>query len=232
MRKNVGRPRSIVSVRLVALGVLGSLAVSCGSTPESEKSPEPKTVSVGQVCGGTLFTPEAGTALERLMGISEFVVEDGQADLSADGIARVMEQNYRSGRDVVDADAAQCRIKGAPKQSEGGKPRSAQAAVVFLGHTRSAAEPSGPRLLREGRAHTVKFDCVSSRVGSTRQVPLRISAAFTVVEGDASGKATAAADALVLVHSAAVSVAEELRCENNGGLPGRPGELEKFASEP
>ncbi|MER5761687.1 hypothetical protein [Streptomyces sp. NPDC002082] len=188
-------------------------------------------MTVRQVCGGTLFTPEAGTALEHVMGTSEFVVEDGQADLSAEGIAKVMEDNYRSGRDVADADAAQCRIKGAPKQSDGGKLRSSQAAVVFLGHKRSAAEASGPRLLREGRAHTVKFDCVSSRVGSTRQVPLRISADFSVVEGDVSGTATAAADGLVLVHSAAVSVAEELGCENKGGLPGRPGELEQFSAE-
>ncbi|MBT2456109.1 hypothetical protein [Streptomyces sp. ISL-86] len=63
------------------------------------------------------------------------------------------------------------------------------------------------------------FDCVSSRVGSTRDIPLRITAVFKDRWDKSNGDAALGGDYLAIAHSAGLALAKELGCENNGELP-------------
>ncbi|MCX4629630.1 hypothetical protein [Streptomyces sp. NBC_01443] len=221
------RPLSAAVVGLVSLGVL---AAGCTpSEPDDPQLQEPKVVSATQVCGGTLFTPEAGKALERVLQSTEFVIREDKVDLSTAAMAKKLEEAYRSGKEVRNMPMPDCDISGKPKEIDGfGHYPSAQ--VRFKAFSKNAGIPdyvpgatdSGVNVGGRIRQRSVAFDCVSPRVGSTAEVPLRITATFFNKFDKGNGdEAVLDKDYFLLVHTAALSMAEELGCANNGGLPDR-----------
>ncbi|MEU8433975.1 hypothetical protein AB0F18_13820 [Streptomyces sp. NPDC029216] len=71
----------------------------------------------------------------------------------------------------------------------------------------------------------LEYDCVSSRVGSTRDIPLRIRLLFHEQWEASKGETILRPDYLTITHSAALAVAKELQCADDGGLPPRAEEL-------
>ncbi|MEU9377380.1 hypothetical protein AB0D94_26920 [Streptomyces sp. NPDC048255] len=98
---------------------------------------------------------------------------------------------------------------------------------MFTAYSKHAALPADLPGVGAGDAHLsvrrkdvdLTFDCVSSRVGSTQDIPLQITVAFQARTGESEGEAVPAQDYRAVTHSAALAVAKELGCVNDGGLP-------------
>ncbi|MFD8147970.1 hypothetical protein [Streptomyces sp. NPDC059708] len=122
-----------------------------------------------------------------------------------------------------------CQISGQPAKS-----RLATARVRFTAYSLLAGDPAdfpgvsdrGVRVsTREKKIVYLDYDCVSPRVGSTQEVPLRIRLRFQDRWQSSKGDPALRPDYLTATHSAALAVAKELRCVDDGGLPARAEEL-------
>ncbi|MFG2997134.1 hypothetical protein [Streptomyces sp. NPDC048340] len=214
------------------MGLLSLVALVAGCSAAEPDEPvleQPEILSAAQVCGGTLFTPEAASALGRVLQSSDFIVRDEEKNQSAAAMARTMEDAYRAGSEVRNMPTGNCDISGMAQQIDGdGHYPSAQ--VWFTAFSKKAGIPedepggsdSGVMVAGAVRQWNIAFDCVSPRVGSTADIPLRITATFRNQFDKGNGDETElVGDYKILAHSAALSVAKELRCVDDGGLPGR-----------
>ncbi|MFD3680965.1 hypothetical protein [Streptomyces sp. NPDC058613] len=227
---------------VAALAVFGLGAAGCVALPrEADEGPvaaPPRTVSVAEICGGTLFSADAGRALERVLSSTEFRISKPEDDRSAAELSKALEDAYRSGAEVRNMPSGVCEIKGTSTGESKRAPTASMRVTAGSGHAplpdyMPGANRTGVIVHRGVTDHTVGFDCVSARVGSTSEIPLRVTARFDGRRAyDARDAASSGADQLALVHSAARSVAGELGCENAGGLPDRFEDLVRFVAEP
>jgi hypothetical protein len=208
--------------------MFGMVAVGC-SAEEPEPSPQavPQQLSIGQVCAG-LFRGEGAEALERLLESTTFLLRDEDRNPDVRAVAKVMEDAYRAGAKIRDMPQSVCKISGAPQDS-----RFHTARLMFTAYSKHAGDPadfpgvsdSGVRVSTEGKWVYLSYDCVSRRVGSTPDIPLRIKLLFQDQWEGSKGAAALGPDYLAATHSAALAVAKELGCLNNAGLPERAAEL-------
>ncbi|MFE2325689.1 hypothetical protein ACFXD5_17495 [Streptomyces sp. NPDC059385] len=217
----------------VGLAILGTAVAGCSTGEPEQPSPSTatQTLSVGQVCAG-LF-PEAGEggkALERVLESTRFQVREEQKNPDVRAVAKAMEDAYRSGKKIRDMPQPVCQVAGADKGS-----RIPTARVMFTAYSKQAADPADlpgvgardVRVMTQRKRVNLTFDCVSSRVGSTQDVPLQVTLAFQERWDESKGDAVLGQDYLAVTHSAALAVAKELGCANNGGLPARADDLPK-----
>ncbi|MFF4581700.1 hypothetical protein ACFY15_25425 [Streptomyces sp. NPDC001373] len=122
-----------------------------------------------------------------------------------------------------------CEISAEPVAS-----RLATALVRFTAYSKYAgdsadfpgASDQGVQVsTRQRKVVHLEYDCVSPRVGSTQDVPLRIRILFHEQWDASKGEAVLRPDYLAIAHSAALAVAKELRCVDDGGLPARAEDL-------
>ncbi|MFD3720243.1 hypothetical protein [Streptomyces sp. NPDC058674] len=215
----------------VTLVVLGTVAAGCSTGGSEQPAPaaEPQKVPVAQVCTG-LFPAAGGEALERVLGSTEFRIRDAQKNPGVRAVAQAMEDAYRAGARVRDMPEATCEVAGEPKGS-----RFATARVRFTAFSKNAADPADlpgvgardPRVWTESKQLYLTYDCVSPRVGSTQAVPLQIRVLVHAQGGGNEGEAGPGQDQLTVIHSAALSVARDLGCANNAGLPEQAQNLPK-----
>ncbi|MGW7450615.1 hypothetical protein [Streptomyces sp. NPDC054787] len=215
----------------VALAILGMVASGC-----SQRDAEPaaqatslRTFPVGQVCAG-LFLGEGGKALERVLESTQFHVleEDKNPDVHA--VAQVMEDAYRAGKEIRNMPQPVCEAVGSDKEFHIPTTR-----LMFTAYSKHAADPAdlpgaGARDVRVSTRNKevgLTFDCVSSRVGSTQDVPLQITLDFQERWDESKGEDVLRPDYLAITHSAALAVAKELGCANDGRLPARAVDLPK-----
>ncbi|MGW6410855.1 hypothetical protein ACWF95_27225 [Streptomyces vinaceus] len=237
-----GRRLRYAASTAVGVAALGLAAAACsGSTVDETSTPgDPEQVSAIQVCGGGLVSAAAGPSLERVLESSRFVIREEKENADAFSIAKALEDAYRAGSKVRDTSIPSCDISGALKDVDSDR-YYPTASLRFRATSKNAGVPdympgakdSGTKSWASFREYTIAFDCVSSRVGSTSEVPLRISAEFRSKwdKGQADESALAP-DYVALAHSAALSVAGELGCDARGGLPERPDGLPKAEPVP
>ncbi|MFD3330769.1 hypothetical protein [Streptomyces sp. NPDC058701] len=215
----------------VTLVVLGTVAAGCSTGGSEQPAPaaEPQKIPVARVCTG-LFPAEGAKALERVLGSTEFRIRDAQKNPSVLAVAQAMEDAYRAGAKIRDMPEATCEVAGDSTGS-----RLATARVRFTAFSKNAADSADlpgvgardPRVWTESKQVYLTYDCVSSRVGSTQDVPLQIRV-LVHVQGDGNeGEAGPGQDQLTVIHSAALSVARDLGCTNNAGLPEQAQDLPK-----
>ncbi|MDJ0379584.1 hypothetical protein [Streptomyces sp. G-G2] len=174
-------------------------------------------MAVGEACPG-LLDAASGEALERVVQ-SSYLIRDAQQAVGVTAMGEALEGAYRAGPKVREAPVAPCTVTGRV-----GTNRSAE--IRLSAESRNADQqggaPGGMQTgVRESRGEKergVAFDCVSSRVGSTREVPLRITAVFKDRWSGSDGDAALAKDYLAIAYSAARAVAKELGCGDGGGL--------------
>ncbi|MER7465503.1 hypothetical protein [Streptomyces sp. NPDC097981] len=216
--------------------VLVLAAAACsGSASDGTSTPsEPEQVSAIQLCGG-LVSSAAAPALERVLESSRFVIREGKENADVASIAKALESAYRAGRMVRDTSIPSCDISGALKDIDSDR-YYPTAYLRFRATSKNEGVPdympgakdAGAKGWAGFRKHTIAFDCISPRVGSTSEVPLRITAAFrSKWDKGQAGEAALASDYVTLAHSAALAVAEALGCDARGGLPDRPEGLPK-----
>ncbi|MFJ3171394.1 hypothetical protein ACIPJK_11525 [Streptomyces roseus] len=237
-----GRRLRYATSTAVGAATLGLAAAACSGSPadETETSSDPEQVSAIQVCGGGLVSSSAGSSLERVLESSRFVIREEKENANVSSIAKALENAYRAGSKVRDTSIPSCDISGALKNADSDR-YYPTASLRFRATSKNSGVPdympeakdSGTKSWASFREYTIAFDCVSSRVGSTNEIPLRISAEFRSKwdKGQAE-ESTLAPDYAALAHSAALSVAEKLGCDGRGGLPERPDGLPKPESVP
>lgn len=204
------------------------LAAGCsagGAEPSAQAAPQ--ELSIGQVCPG-LFPGDGGRALERVLESTAFLLRDEGKNPGVREVAQAMEDAYRAGAKIRDMPQPVCRISGAPPRSH-----FPTAQLMFTAYSKHAGDPvdfpgvsdSGVRVSTDGKRVYFSYDCVSPRVGSTSDIPLRIRILFHEQWDESKGAAVLGQDYLAVTHSAALAVAKVLGCVNDGGLPARAQEL-------
>lgn len=213
------------TARISALAVLVVLVTGCtASDPEpkaASPSVKPPEVYPAEACPG-LITGAAGEALTKVLQSSQLVNDDAQT-VGVKAMGKALEEAYRSGPKGREFTAPACTVTGTVGRGK----RVGE--ILLAADSRSAGAPgtgqTGVRVTRADKERGVTFDCVSARVGSTQDMPLRITASYKDRYESGRGEAVQGEDYLVLAHSAALAVAQELGCANGGGLPAKAGDL-------
>ncbi|MFF4370441.1 hypothetical protein [Streptomyces sp. NPDC001594] len=185
-------------------------------------------VPADQACAG-LFAGDGGEALGRVLESTEFQLRNEKWNPDARAVAQVMEDAYRSGERINEMPQAVCEVSGSDKGQY-----VPTLSVQFTAYSRYAGDPAdfpgvsdrGVRVaFRRQKFVYVSYDCVSPRVGSTPEVPLRIKLLLHEEWSGSKGEDVLRPDYLTVTLSAALAVAKELQCVDDGGLPARAGDL-------
>ncbi|MEU8840887.1 hypothetical protein AB0D97_17420 [Streptomyces roseus] len=208
----------------MALAMFGVLAAGCtesGVGPEASPSVKAPEVRPNQACPG-LITDAAGEALTDVLQSSQLVNDDAQT-IGVTAMGKALEAFYRSGPKAGEFAAPSCTVTGTVGRGK----RVGEIRLVADGRNAVVAgsDRTTVRVTRTDRERGVAFDCASTRVGATRDLPLRITASYMDRYESSRGDAVLSEDYVVLAHSAAAAIAKELGCENNGGLPERASDL-------
>ncbi|MGW8781668.1 hypothetical protein ACWGNM_26915 [Streptomyces sp. NPDC055796] len=212
------RALTVSAAPAAALAVVVTLVAGCTTSdpePKASLSAKPPEVDPTQACPG-LITDAAGKALTEVLQSSHLVNDDAQS-VGVKAMGKALEESYRAGPKAGEVAAPACTVTG----TVGGGKRVGE--IRLVGKHGNAGAPgsdqTGVRVTRADKERGVAFDCVSTRVGSTRDMPLRITAFYADRSRSSRGDAVLGEGYLVLAHSAAVAIAKELGCEGNGGLP-------------
>ncbi|MGW6844742.1 hypothetical protein [Streptomyces sp. NPDC054958] len=156
---------------------------------------------------------------------SSALVRDERQAVGVAAMGKALEAAYRAGPKVRDAAVPSCTVTG----QVGGGDRVGEIRLTADSAEAGPLRPdqAGVRALPGGTESGVSFDCVSTRVGSSTEVPLRITGVFANRWQKIAGDKGLADEYLVVAHSAALAVSRELGCANNGGLPATAGELDR-----
>lgn len=212
------RPLTVSTARVATLAVFVTLVAGCSTSdpePKTSLSAKPPEVDLTKACPG-LITDAAGKALTDVLQSSHLVNDDAQT-VGVTAMGKALEEFYRAGPKAGAFVAPACTVTGTV-----GRGKRVGEIHLAAGSGNAGApgsDETGVRVTRADRERGVAFDCASTRVGSTREMPLRITAVYHDRYQDSRGDAVLGEDYLVLAHSAAVAIAKELGCENNGGLP-------------
>ncbi|MEU9103803.1 hypothetical protein AB0D54_05470 [Streptomyces xanthophaeus] len=178
-------------------------------------------MSVGELCAGLLLG-EGANAVERVLESSRFVVKNEKDNPDIRTTAQALEDAYRAGENIREVRQPSCRVSQEPSGTIGQGLRLSFAPLSR--HIRKWEDFLGPndkgvRVEAQDKHLWLGFDCVSSRAGSTQEIPLRISVHFLEHWANSKGSAVLAQDYRTITHGAALAVAKELGCVNDGGLP-------------
>ncbi|MEW2138991.1 hypothetical protein AB0892_20765 [Streptomyces sp. NPDC005409] len=218
-------------VPAVVLALFGTTVVGCsgGDSQESAQPAPLPRLPVSHVCPG-LFEGEGEKALERVLASTQFQIRHEEKNPDVRVVAQAMEDAYQAGKEIRDMPQPVCEMSGRPTETG-----LATARMMFTAYSKHAGDPadfpgvsdSGVRVAMEQKRVYLSYDCVSSRVGSTQEIPLRIKLLFQERWDASKGEDVLRPDYLTITHSAALAVAKELRCANDGGLPARAVDLSK-----
>ncbi|MFE3582423.1 hypothetical protein [Streptomyces vinaceus] len=212
------RALTVSAARVAVLVVLVIPLAGCTTSdpePKASLSAKPPEVDPTQACPG-LITDAAGKALTQVLQSSHLVNDDAQG-VGGPAMGKALEEFSRTGARAGEITAPACTVTGTVG---GGKRVGEIRLVAERGNAGTpGSDQTGVRVTRADKERGVAFDCVSTRVGSTRDMPLRVTAFYTDRSRSSRGDAVLGEDYLVLAHSAAVGIAKELGCEGNGALP-------------
>ncbi|MFD3803196.1 hypothetical protein ACFWSF_20850 [Streptomyces sp. NPDC058611] len=191
----------------VSVLVAGTVLIAgCGAGTEApEGSAKKAAVATGDGCPG-LLDAAAGEAMKRVLESSYLIPDDDQA-VGVAAMARAL-QNLApvpvclaTGEVGAGGRVGEIRLRPGPDSQRGG----------------------GVRVTNRENARAIAFDCESPRVygDGTR----RVTMTFEDQRERVSRKAELGNDYLLIAHSAARALAEELDCRDGGGLPEQAAQL-------
>ncbi|MFI1786129.1 hypothetical protein [Streptomyces rubiginosohelvolus] len=209
-------------LRLVGAAIAVSLTAGAVGCTDGEKSDAAHDSSTGpmELCGGNAVSAEAGKALKVITGASRF---EGSGP---DGTVAFATKWLSEGYDSPAADDGDiCRIYAKNSAADDrlevtceltwGPPKGEPAAKFKV-------LPMGERALAAADAGSIQFACRSEKLPGSTPAHIDIDVerwSPQDLEGDPEKLTDAYA---TVVHSFALAMAKELRCENDGGLEPRP----------
>ncbi|WP_204116899.1 hypothetical protein [Streptomyces sp. CS147] len=209
----LGLVGAVIAVSLAAGAVGCTDGESVGAAPDYSTGPT-------ELCGGNAVSAEAGKALKVITGASRF--EGSGPDGTVAFAAKWLSEGYDS---PAADDGDICRIYA--KSSAAGDRLEATWELVW-GPPKGepAAEfkvlPMGERALAAPDAGSIQFACRSEKLPGSTPAHIDIGVERWSPK-DPEGDPEKLTDAYAtVVHSFALAMAKELRCENDGGLEPRP----------
>jgi hypothetical protein len=206
--------------RDAALAATVSLALCFGATAcGGDEEPEVKRTAAEEQCGGVL-SPAALTALEQVMGKQFSDAGDATTDETVEQLRGDYGKrlNWSRGKQF-------CEIS----KTEGGVNSMTVSFSLYApddlsGSNHAAnlhAYPMGKEALAGAEDAYLYFECVSPELEGSKSRPARIAGHLSQSEPPSDTAEVHKANMAVL-HSAAVAVAGELKCEGQAGLPAEP----------
>ena len=208
---------------LVAITVVGSMALGaagCAGGDDDAPKEGGEFVAGTFLCGGQAVSDQAGKALEVITGSSRF--EESDETSTVVHAARELSEKFTSSATgdgdictVFAEDAKQSDRLEVTWELTGGPPEGEPASKfrVFRMGERALAAPD---------AGVVQFACRNEKSLGSQPAHIDIGVERWSPE-DPEGDPEKLTDAYAtVVHSFALAMAKELRCENNGGLEPRP----------
>ncbi|MFJ1574592.1 hypothetical protein [Streptomyces sp. NPDC088182] len=209
--------RSAGMMLIMALGV-----AACGSDDE-----EPRYISIEEVCDG-IFSGDAARAAEIMIGDKTV---SGTRDDTLEKIASSIKELYADGQNIYKA-GGYCKVGG---KGGGDGEMDINFGLYRADDVLTPYNPEknqyrlGKRAFAGSERSKLYFECASPEIKGSDNQPARIYAISRLANVGSweveDTRATREAH-LTVLHAAALAVAKELGCENNGGLP------EKVVLEP
>ncbi|MBM7057398.1 MULTISPECIES: hypothetical protein [Streptomyces] len=212
-RGRLGLLGAVIAVSLAAGAVGCTDGETAGATPDWSTGPT-------ELCGGEAVSVEAGEALKVITGSSRF--EGSGPEYTLAQAVRAMRERLAF---AVVGDGDICRVYGMSAspmeyievtwELTGGPPKGEPASKFTV-------LPMGERALTAPDAAAVQFACQSAKLPGSTPTHIDIGVQRWLPmdpEGDPEKLKDAYA---TVVHSFALAMAKELRCENDGGLEARP----------
>jgi hypothetical protein len=212
--------RTAASVVGAALALLLG-ATACGS--DDKKDSEPELIGASKLCDGTL-SAAAQASLEDVTGQKQFGPST-VGDLYGDGLQGLAKKIKLQFTDQDFTTETLCSIYlpvgnlpdltlefQAEEKGTGGE----------LGKYFSKRYRMGTESMAGDRHGSIDFKCLSPELESTEDAPIYVGGEVRKDRPPHTTAAKAADDNMTIIHSAALALAKQLGCENNGGLPATP----------
>lgn len=198
---------------------LAAGAVGCTDGERADAAPDYSTGPT-ELCGGNAVSVEAGKALKVITGASRF--EGSGPDGTVAFAAKWLSEGYDS---PAPDDGDICEIY-AQKSAAGDRLEATWELVWSPLKGEPAAKfrvlPMGERALAAPDAGSIQFACRSEKLPGSTPAHIDIDVDRWSPK-DPEGDPEKLTDAYAtVVHSFALAMAKELRCENDGGLEPRP----------
>ncbi|MFF8964261.1 hypothetical protein ACF1BK_16140 [Streptomyces globisporus] len=218
MRAVFSRSRTGLAGAVIAVS-LGAGAVGCTDGKSADATPDWSTGPT-ELCGGNAVSAEAGKALKVITGASRF--QGSGPDGTVAFAAKWLSEGYDSPA-PDDGDICQIYAKNsaagdrleATWELTWGPPKGEPAAMFRV-------LPMGERALAAPKSGSIQFACRSEKLPGSTPAHIDIGVERWSPK-DPEGDPEKLTDAYAtVVHSFALAMAKELRCENDGGLEPRP----------
>ncbi|WP_307713309.1 hypothetical protein [Streptomyces sp. V4I23] len=179
-------------------------------------------MAASEVCDG-VFRARAAAAVERLMGVGPY----GNTGRGAvERVADALRDGYESGRSWTRATRL-CSLE--PKGTGIGEHASLRFSIYAPGDIGTGGLAEGERAYRMGTeaeagpgGARLYFECVSHRLKGSSERPARVFGGLSLASDLKEDSKEHREAGLTVVHAASLAVAEELECEDRGGLPEKP----------
>ncbi|MFJ4774792.1 hypothetical protein [Streptomyces sp. NPDC088762] len=225
----------IADRRVVALAVavVGAVLLA-GCSGDGDGPSGPAELSGAQVCPEGMLAPDAVRGIEKLTGATLFAQPEEGDSAGVRWVAGVLSRGYAK----IGASLGGQACKATPLDEKNRRKVSVSFEIESeLQRTGENSESGkghyweydlGRNALAVSRQARLYFDCASSRLaGPDKAVP--VEASVNVSEGSKGDEPELREANLAIVHSAALAMAKELGCKNNGGLPDKLVVKEKAA---
>lgn len=234
LRRTLKRPTGGRTLA-VAAAVLGVLVAGCGSGQSQDD--EPVRLSASEVCAQGILNADAVRALELLTGASEFDPPKKTDNESMSAVADSMSRGYAA----IGASRGDQVCKAVPFDSNNRHDVSVSFEIEHESQRTGEQSESGKgsyweydlgrNALAISRQAKLFFDCASTRLaGLDKAVP--VAASVSISQGSKGDEPGLREANLTIVHSAALAMAKELGCKDNGGLPDTLVVRQKLAPAP
>ncbi|WP_307816254.1 MULTISPECIES: hypothetical protein [unclassified Streptomyces] len=218
MRAVFSRSRTGLAGAVIAVS-LGAGAVGCTDGKSADATPDWSTGPT-ELCGGNAVSAEAGKALKVITGASRFEGSgpDGTVAFAAKWLSEGYDSPAPNDGDICHIyaknSAAADRLEATWELVWG--PLQGEPAAKFR------VLPMGERALAAPDAGSIRFACRSEKLPGSTPAHIDIDVERRSLK-DPEGDPEQLTDAYAtVVHSFALAMAKELRCENDGGLEPRP----------
>ncbi|MFI8502448.1 hypothetical protein ACIGFK_28680 [Streptomyces sp. NPDC085524] len=217
----------------MALAVVGAVLLA-GCSGDGAEPSGPTELTAAQVCPGGMLGPDAVRGLEKVTGATVFAPPENGESKGVPGVADLLVAGYAK----AGASLGGPVCKATPLDDKNRRKASVSFEIQSdLQRTGEHSESGqgryweydlGRNALAISRQAMLFFDCASTRLGGLEKV-VPVAASVSVSEGSKGDEPELREANLAIVHSAALAMAKELGCKDNGGLPDRLVVKEKAA---
>ncbi|MBT2480985.1 hypothetical protein [Streptomyces sp. ISL-94] len=209
-----------------------TLLVGCGG--DDDEPSGPAELSAAEVCPGGMLGPDAVRGLEKVTEATVFAPPENGENPGVTWVAGVLARGYAKAGGSLGGQACRATPLDEKNRRKVSVTFEIQSELQRTGENSESGKGHyweydlGRNALAISRQAQLFFDCASSKLaGPDKAVP--VAASVSVANGSEANELELREANLAIVHSAALAMAKELGCKDNGGLPDKLVVKEKAA---